>query len=472
MKQRRKLELAAIVTAAIAVVGVGEAGSQAGRGRAASAQAAQAPMFQVDPMWPQPLGDNKILGSAVGVTVDPRGHVFVLNLRNSFNTGTEIGAAANPPTGECCIPAPDVLEFDSTGVTLRGWGGPGTGYQWPVTPQRITVDPRGNLWMGGVGPTDTHILKFGADGRIVAQYGKVTPTPEAPPGAAGGGRGGGGGGRGRGAAADSGAGGGGARGARGGGRGGADSAGARGAGRGGGGGGGGGGRGGPVGVPAASNATDAFGGAAKISIDAAANEGYVADGYRNRRVAVIDLNTGAIKRHWGAYGERPNDSVTLAAYDPAAPPVRHFRTVTCAEPSTDGFVYVCDRGNNRIQVFRKNGTFVSEKVIMPNTRAEGSVWDIAFSRDPQQRFLYVADGRNMKIHILDRQSLEVLTAFGDGGRYPGQFLAVHSIATDARGNIYTTETSQGKRVQKFVFKGLGPVTKANQGVVWPPKGGE
>jgi DNA-binding beta-propeller fold protein YncE len=96
------------------------------------------------------------------------------------------------------------------------------------------------------------------------------------------------------------------------------------------------------------------------------------------------------------------------------------------------------------------------------------VWDIAFSRDPEQRYLYVADGRNERIYVLDRQSLAILTEFGGGGRQPGQFFAVHSIATDSRGNIYTTETYEGKRVQKFVFKGVGSVPR-RQGVVWPSR---
>jgi DNA-binding beta-propeller fold protein YncE len=208
---------------------------------------------------------------------------------------------------------------------------------------------------------------------------------------------------------------------------------------------------------------DAFGGAAGFSFDARANEAFVADGSRNHRIAVVNMTTGAIKRVWGAYGAKPSDAA-LPAYDPAAPPSKQFSTVTCAELSTDGLVYVCDRQNNRIQVFRKNGTFVKEKVIAPQTRGAGSVWDIAFSRDPQQRFLYVADGMNMKVHILDRQSLEPITAFGDGGRTPGQFFAVHSIATDSKGNIYTTEALEGKRVQKFLYKGLAPVTTKNQGV--------
>ena len=103
------------------------------------------------------------------------------------------------------------------------------------------------------------------------------------------------------------------------------------------------------------------------------------------------------------------------------------------------------------------------------TRGDGSVWDIAFSRDAAQKYLYLADGKNERIYIMDRQSLEILTSFGDGGRQPGQFFAVHSIATDSKGNIYTTETYEGKRVQKFTYKGLGTVTSANQGVLWPAK---
>ena len=213
---------------------------------------------------------------------------------------------------------------------------------------------------------------------------------------------------------------------------------------------------------------DSFGGAAAFSFDPRTNEAFVADGSRNRRVAVVNMNTGAIKRVWGAYGAKPDDAVP-AAYSPDAPPAKQFSMVTCAELSTDGLVYVCDRQNNRIQVFRKNGTYVKEKVIAPQTRGAGSVWDIAFSRDPQQRFLYVADGMNMKVHIVDRQTLEPITSFGDGGRTPGQFFAVHSIATDSKGNIYTVETLEGKRVQKFLYKGMAPVTTKNQGV--PRDGG-
>jgi hypothetical protein len=141
--------------------------------------------------------------------------------------------------------------------------------------------------------------------------------------------------------------------------------------------------------------------------------------------------------------------------------------VHCADLSLDGFLHVCDRPNDRIQVFRPDGTFLKEQILYKNTLGDGSVWDIAFSKDPQQKYIFLADGANEQIHILDRETLQVLTSFGDGGRQPGQFYAVHSIATDSKGNIFTTETYRGQRVQKFVYKGLAPVTKPEQGVVWP-----
>ena len=212
------------------------------------------------------------------------------------------------------------------------------------------------------------------------------------------------------------------------------------------------------GQPTASNDTTHFGRVAKISFDLKANEAFVADGYGNKRVAVLDMDTGRIKRYWGAYGHVPSDS-NLGPYNPDAPLAQQFRNpVHCAEPSNDGLVYVCDRVNDRIQVFEKSGKFVKEKIIKPATRGDGSVWDIAFSKDPAQKYIFLADGKNEKVYVMDRQSLEILTQFGDGGRQPGMLFAVHSIATDSKGNIYTTETYEGKRIQKFVLQGhhVGP----------------
>jgi DNA-binding beta-propeller fold protein YncE len=192
---------------------------------------------------------------------------------------------------------------------------------------------------------------------------------------------------------------------------------------------------------------------AALAIDEAANEVYVAD-TGNRRIVVFDATTGTHRRHWFGSGDQLT-SPAPAAYDPAAPPVRSFRDVTCVKISRDGLVYVCDRSSNRIQVFQKNGTFVKEMIVAKDTRAEGSVWDVSFSNDAQQRFLYVADGLNKTIWVLQRDTLKTVSRFGDGGRYPGLFYAVGSVAVDSRGNVYTGEGSEGKRVQKWNNRGMG-----------------
>jgi len=220
------------------------------------------------------------------------------------------------------------------------------------------------------------------------------------------------------------------------------------------------------GVHNGSNDTQNFWRAAKLFEDPGAKEMYIADGYGNRRVIVIDRDTGAYKRHWGAYGARPDDA-PVPAYKNGQPPSKQFNTVHCANVSNDGFVYVCDRVNDRVQVFRKDGTFVKEAFFDTHTLRSGSVWDMAFSRDAQQAYLYIANGVDEKISIVDRSTLQVLTSFGDGGRQPGQFYGVHNLATDSRGNLFATETYNGARIQRFRFKGLAPVTRAVQGVPWP-----
>ena len=371
-----------------------------------ASDAVMAPVFEVDPMWPKPLPNHWILGSAIGVTVDSQDNIWIIH-RGNGNPRTELGAAQDPPTGDCCIPAPPVLQFDPEGNLLSHWGGPGEGYDWPASNHGITADPMDNLWIGGNGGDDAHILVLAQDGTVLKQFGKpgtrrAESFDEADPQWSG-------------------------------------------------------------------NSMDMenFGRVAKISFDASASEAYVADGYLNKRVAVLDIETGALKRYWGAYGNEPDDT-SLGPYDPEAPPVQQFRNpVHAADPSNDGHVYVCDRPNNRIQVFQTDGTFVMEKIIAVNTRGDGSMWDVAFSKDPDQKYLYVADGKNMKVHVLLRETMEVLTTFGDGGRQPGQFFGVHSIATDSKGNIYTTETYEGKRLQKFTFMGEAPVEQKDQGVVWP-----
>ena len=215
-----------------------------------------------------------------------------------------------------------------------------------------------------------------------------------------------------------------------------------------------------------SNSTTHFSQVAEVAIDAEANEVFLADGYRNKRVAVLDLNTGAFKRYWGAYGNRPVDE--RVDYTPGAPLPQQFRgPVHCAIPSNDGLLYVCDRGSDRIQVFRKDGTYVKEAQVAPQTLNQGSTWDIDFSKDAEQKYLYLADGQNFKVYVIERETLEVLTSFGHGGRGPGQFYAPHSLSVDSEGNIYTTETYEGKRVQKFVYQGLKEQSRGHQGAPWP-----
>jgi sugar lactone lactonase YvrE len=176
---------------------------------------------------------------------------------------------------------------------------------------------------------------------------------------------------------------------------------------------------------------------------------FAADGYANRRVVVFDSETGAYKRHWGAYGNKPSDAKT-PPYDPAKPPSQQFgNPVHCVRIAADGLVYVCDRTNNRLQIFRKDGTFVSEHIYEKNTLANGSVYDLVFSPDKEQTFIYMIDGMNGEVRIADRASKQVLSRFGRPGRQVGQFTALHNVAVDRQGNIYTSEVNTGQRVQKF-----------------------
>jgi len=351
--------------------------------RAQSAGAVQAPAFQVDPLWPKPLPNHWIIGSTIGVSVDAQDHVWIIHRPDTL-VPNETGAASNPPTASCCFPAPPILEFDQAGNLVGHWGGPGQGYEWPQSNHGITVDYKGNVWIGGNGQKDAQVLKFTRQGKFLLQIGHFDKS-----------------------------------------RGSLD--------------------------------TENLSRPAKIFVDAAANEAYVADGYGNHRVIVFDADTGAFKRMWGAYGNPPDDT-NLGRYNPDAPPVKQFRNpVHCSEIANDGLVYVCDRTNDRLQVFRKDGTFVKEAFVQKTTLASGSVWDIAFSKDRQQTYIFLADGSDEKVFILRRDTLEVLSSFGDGGRWPGTFFGVHSIATDSKGNIYTTETYEGKRVQRFLFKGVAPV---------------
>jgi DNA-binding beta-propeller fold protein YncE len=206
---------------------------------------------------------------------------------------------------------------------------------------------------------------------------------------------------------------------------------------------------GHAGQTAGSNSPDQLGRPAHMMLDEAAGELYVADGYLNHRVIVFDAKTGAYKRHWGAYGNKPTDE-KMPPYDPAAAPSRQFgNPVHCVRLAHEGLLYVCDRANDRIQVFHKDGSFVKEFRVEPQTLANGSVWDLVLSTDPQQRYIFLVDGANEQVVVLARDTGEVLSTFGQAGRMAGEFKWVHNVAIDSKGNLYTAEVGWGRRAQRF-----------------------
>lgn len=372
------------------------AGALARAGEPAAQLQGQVPTYAFDVTWPKPLPDRWLVGAVAGVHVDARDHVWIIHRPGTLQPNE---------TRSIWQAAPPVIEFDAAGNVVSSWGGPGAGYEWPDLEHGIYVDDTDHVWVGGGGEKDAHILKFTRAGTFVMQIGRK--------------------GQGQG-----------------------------------------------------SNDVRNLGGAANMTLDRETNELYVADGYVNHRVIVFDATTGAYKRHWGAYGKRPDDAYFTRAgeklpapfsgavqhenkpsnYDPDGPPPPQFRIVHVVRISRDGLVYVCDRTNDRIQVFRKDGTFVREAFVARKTLGSGSVWDIGFSTDPAQTFLIVPDGTNQQIWILRRDTLQVVSAFGRAGHWAGQFYGAHNLAVDSRGHLYITETYEGKRVQRFTYQGLGPPT--------------
>ena len=269
---------------------------------AAARSAALAPAFEVDPLWPKPLPNHWVLGSTIGVSVDENDHVWIIHRSSATLGNNEKGLELKPPTGECCAGAPPVLEFDQAGNLLSHWGGPGDGFEWPTSNHGITIDYKGNVWIGGNGNGDAQLLKFTKSGKFLLQVGRANAR-QGPANAEG-----------------------------------------------------------VSTFPGNSNDTTSFGRVAKIFVDARENEAYISDGYLNKRVVVLDADSGAFKRYWGAYGNKPDDT-NLGPYNPDAPPAPQFRNpVHCAELSVDRLLYVCDRVNNRIQVFTPDGKFVKEVV--------------------------------------------------------------------------------------------------------------
>lgn len=342
------------------------------------------PIFEVDPFWPKSLPNNYILGELGGVFVDSQDNVWIIS-RPKTLTNDQRGASLNPPTSECCIPAPPVIEFDAAGNYIQGWGGPGAGYEWPDNEHGIYVDYKGNVWLAGnTTNKDAQVLKFTTNGKFILQIGHA-------------------------------------------------------------------------GKSNGSNDTENLNRPTQMVVFRKRNELFVSDGYQNRRVIVFDADTGAYNRHWGAYGNQPDDSAPhTRTFEGPAP--QQFNLVHGVSISNDDLVCVSDRVNNRIQVFTPDGKFINEGFVSRSTLdGRGTAFGVVFSPDKEQKFLYVPDGSDDKVRMLDRETLHVLASFGRRGEYAGQWHWLHSMGIDSRGNLYTGE-SRGNRVQKFVFKGMSFVT--------------
>jgi hypothetical protein len=355
-------------------------------GPAAAGRGDDAPAYEVDPFWPRPLPNDWILGQVSGIAVDNDDNIWIIQRPRTL-TAHEAGAVQNPPATECCYPAPSVIAFDRAGEVIHAWGGP----TWNQE-RAEWVEPEDG-W-----PTQEHGIYIdhednvwiGGNGQNDHVVLKLNMEGE---------------------------------------------------------------RLLTIGQwqqTRGSNDAEHLGRPADITVDAETNEVYIADGYGNRRVIVLDADTGEYKRHWGAYGNTPDDSIDISSYDPDAPLESWHSPVHAVKIANDGLVYVADRAGNRIHVFNKDGSFVMEGLFAAWTIVQGSAWDLEFSRDPEQRWLFVADGANMKVWILRREDLSVAGSFGHGGRQAGQFNWVHNITADSFGNLYTSEVNTGKRVQKFV----------------------
>lgn len=300
------------------------------------------------------------------------------------------------PAAERASAAPPVLEYDASGQFLQAWGGPGAGYEWPETEHGIFVDHNGFVWIGGNGGRDDFLLKFTRDGTFVMQIGRSGQS------------------------------------------------------------------GGNADTANLYRPADTY-------VHPGTNELFVADGYGNRRIIVFDAGTGAFKRMWGAFGNVPDGPIPSPDRPEVAPPATpvtetergpgsdQFDLVHGVRVSSDGLVYVSDRANRRLQVFTMDGKFVTQAFISRECAAPAcgnghTAAGVAFSPDPEQRFLYVADRSPGRVVILERRTLRVLGDFGRAGTGPGEFNVLHHLATDASGNVYATEVNPGRRIQKFLIQ--------------------
>jgi DNA-binding beta-propeller fold protein YncE len=402
MKSKR-LIFAGVACAAVAVV----MSISVARSRAAVMEVAQAgrssvravPKFEVDPAWPR-IPNGWALGQVASAAADEQDHVWVLHRSRNIRRDQKTG--------------PPVMEFDAAGNYVQGWGGVGLGHPWPSSEHGIYVDYKGFVWIGGQGDDD-QILKFTKAGKFVMQIGRN-------------------------------------------------------------------------GQKKTNQSTTNFWKPADVFVYPRTNELFVADGYGNKRIIVFDADTGAFKRMWGAFGNVPADDpppppaateqggqggrggrggrgadessrIPAKEIDPKDPGPSQFSTIHGVKVSNDGHVYAADRAGKRVQVFTLEGKFVAQAYVdrwceEPHCGNGETVASVAFSADPDQRFLYVASRSPARVWVYDRKTLQPLHSFGRPGVAPGEFYVLHHMTSDSKGNLYTSEVQDGRRVQKFVFKGI------------------
>ena len=392
----------------------------------ALSHAQTAPQYKFDPNWPKlPLPNKWWMMGVTGLAVDKDDNVWVLNRPRDID-GTQNYAQLNPPTAECCVAPPAMIHFDKDGNVIGSFD--------PPEGHGMTVDSKGFVYIGNSVEGMNTVRKYDPkSGKLLAEAPRV---PDVPPG--------GGGADGAPEIAANAPGGAG------------PVASMRGPGAG---------RGNPVDPAARAAAVAAFrakyppttpmivGQIEEVRLDEAAREIYCADSYLGGRVMVFDMDTFAFKRGWGAYGHKLSEITTDdkdRKYTPGGPEPKEFKNHLTLQISKDGLVYAADRGANRIDVTTKQGEFVKEFVLAAQTGNRGSTGGVAFSADPQQRFLFISDISNNTVWILNREDGKVMGRVGSAGDYGGQFHGLHMIATDSKGNIYTGEVQAGERVQKFV----------------------
>lgn len=404
MMQHRFLRVSVATMAITMVIGACQAWAAENK-QTVDAPRVPVPTFRYDPDWPKQLPNAWVVGGIGAMFIDKNDHLWIAQRPSTTSTVTERYALDG--SGECCAPAPPIMEFDPAGNLVQAWGpihvtepvpqggGPYTGPRrqilvgkqvsppypdgvWPASEHGIFVDHKNNVWISSQSPP-SQVVKFTRDGKFLLRIGTKEAT--------------------------------------------------------------------------SSNDKENLAGPTAVYVDPGSNEVFVSDGYRNRRVVVFDADTGKYKRHWGAYGKMPPDGPQQIAAMGETKMPDQFSVTHCIVADNSGLLYVCDRANSRIQVFKKDGTYVREVFIEPRKTGLGTVCGIAFSSDPEQRYMYVADAANKKVVILSRSDLKILGSFGTGGREGGRFLEVHSLAVDSKGNLYTGEVVTNQRVQRFEFTG-------------------